>query len=157
MNSAVLRSAHASWFLYLCTLTVFLEFSHVRYCWIFCLCKWMATTYNGIEYHGPCLQKTVKSYAKDVIDLELMNKVTNFGVFDMNQMDLVDLDHFNYLFLFLIVSPIDPFPRCGKRLEHYCAERNRFWIALSNLWTTQASAACSISNKSTFTRLRRLS
>ena len=43
----------------------------------------MATSYNGIEYHRPCLQNTVKSHAKDVIDLELMNKVTHFEAYDM--------------------------------------------------------------------------
>ena len=56
----------------------------------------------------PVYKKTVKSHAKDVIDLELMNKVTHFEAYDMNRMDLVDFDHFNYLFLFLILSPIDP-------------------------------------------------
>ena len=53
-------------------------------------------------------KKNSKEPWKDVIDLELMNKVTHFEAYDMNRMDLVDFDHFNYLFLFLIVSPIDP-------------------------------------------------
>lgn len=31
----------------------------------------------------PVYKKTVKSHAKDVIDLELMNKVTHFEAYDM--------------------------------------------------------------------------
>ena len=41
-------------------------------------------------------KKNSKEPWKDVIDLELMNKVTHFEAYDMNRMDLVDLDHFNY-------------------------------------------------------------
>ena len=104
--------------------------------------EWQHLTME-LSIMDPVYKKTVKSHAKDVIDLELMNKVTHFEAYDMNRMDLVDFDHFNYLFLFLIVSPIDPFPRYGNHLQHYCAERNRFWIAFSNPWPSQALADCS--------------